>query len=158
MGVAELIAGATFLWVLAIVAGSYYFLVVRPEVAAPDVLRQRIRTGGAPVRVTSTSLLKDVERLSAIGPLHNLLSGDNVVAARLRRLVHQAGGQVTQGGHLFLLNDDALELLEVVGHVAEDGSADLGAGGHDVPELMLVEAEGDAGLGGLGVGGVGSIG
>jgi tight adherence protein B len=101
MGVPELIAGAMFLWVLAIVAGSYYMLVVRPEVAAHDVLRQRIRTGGAPVRATSTTLLKEAERLSAIGPLHDLLSGDNAAATRLRRLVHQAGVKVN-GGQIVL--------------------------------------------------------
>jgi len=101
MGLPELIAAATFLWVVAIVAGSYYLLVVRGEVAAEDVLRQRIRTGGAPTRVKRAPLLKDVERLSSIGFLHDLLSGDNRMAASVRGLVHRSGVNVN-GGQLVL--------------------------------------------------------
>ena len=73
-------------------------------------------------------------------------------------LVHEACGKGAERGHFFLLDDDALVLLQAVGHVAEDGFADLGAVGHDVPELLFVQADGDAGLGGLGGGGVGSVG
>src|SRR5688572_26014962 len=66
MGTAELVAFATFVGVLLIVVGPYLLLVVRPETATRDVLRQRIKTGGAavPPKKTGPGLLKEVERLS----------------------------------------------------------------------------------------------
>jgi len=99
MGTAELVAGATFLAVLLIVVGPYLLLVVRPESATRDVLRQRIKTGGAAVRTATTgqSLLKEVERLSTIGPLHNALAGTGRFAVNLRNVVHMSGLKVTPG-------------------------------------------------------------
>ena len=44
------------------------------------------------------------------------------------------------------------------GHVAEDGFAHVGADGHHVPELLLVELEQLAGLDGAHVGAVGGVG
>ena len=99
MGTAELVAGATFLLVLLIVVGPYILLVVRPESATRDVLRQRIKTGGAPSgpRTTGASLLKDVERLSTIGPLHNALAGEGAIAVNIRNVVYMSGVKVTPG-------------------------------------------------------------
>lgn len=99
MGTAELVAGATFFAVLLIVVGPYLLLVVRPEGATRDVLRQRIKTGGAAVRPVSTGqgLLKEVERLSTIGPLHDALSGSGAIAVNLRNVVHMSGVKVTPG-------------------------------------------------------------
>lgn len=99
MGTAELVAGATFLAVLLIVVGPYLLLVVRPESASRDILRQRIKTGGAAVRprTSGQSLLKEVERLSAIGPLHNALAGEGAIAVNLRNVVHMSGVKVTPG-------------------------------------------------------------
>ena len=119
MGLSELIAGAIFLWVVVLVAGAYYLLVVRPEETAQDVLRRRVRTGGGAVRSTGASLLKEVERLSAFGPLHRLLSGNTVVAAKLRRVIHQSGLKVN-GGQVVL------------------GSACLGLGAYVVVHHTLV--------------------
>lgn len=56
-------------------------------------------------------------------------------------LVHEAGGHDAEGGHLLLLEGGALHLGEAHGHVAEDGLADLGALGHELPELVFVELE-----------------
>jgi tight adherence protein B len=99
MGTAELVAGATFVGVLLIIVAPYLLLVVRPEAATRDVLRQRIKTGGAAVRprTTGQGLLKDVERLSAIGPLHNALAGNGPIAVNLRNVVHMSGLKVTPG-------------------------------------------------------------
>src|SRR5690349_6102110 len=98
MGTPELVAGAVFLWVAALVTGAYYFLIVRPETASQAALRQRIRTGGGgAVRSVRAGLLKEVERLSVFAPLDKLLSGDNPSAARLRRVIHQSGVKATGG-------------------------------------------------------------
>jgi tight adherence protein B len=100
MGNAELLAGATFLIVALLVAGPYFLLVVRPEASSQEMLRQRIKTGGAakPRRsATGGGLLKEVERLSVIGPLNKALAGSNAIAANLRDVVHMSGLKMTPG-------------------------------------------------------------
>jgi tight adherence protein B len=99
MGTPELIAGATFVVVVAMVVVPYLVFVLRPESASQEILRQRIKTGGAAVRAKAAgaSLLKDVERFSVIGPLNRMLAGSNAVAANLRDLVHMSGGKMTPG-------------------------------------------------------------
>ena len=116
MGTAELVAGATFLAVVLIVVGPYLLLVVRPESATRDVLRQRIKTGGAAVRpTTGQSLLKEVERLSAIGPLHNALAGNGALAVNLRNTVHMSGVKATPGQ--VVLGSACLALMGYLGTV-----------------------------------------
>jgi hypothetical protein len=78
--------------------------------------------------------------------------------AGIVKLVHEAGGEGAEGGHFFLLHGHALDALEAGGHVAQDGLADLGAGGHEVPERLFVEADDMAGDGGLGADEVGDVG
>jgi tight adherence protein B len=99
MGTAELIAGGTFVAVVLIVVVPYLLLVVRPEAATKDVLRQRIKTGRSVQRQTATGpgLLKEAERLSAIEPLHQALSGSGAIAVNLRNVVHMSGVKVTPG-------------------------------------------------------------
>jgi len=97
MGASELIAGAVFLWVIALVAGAYYLFVLRPETTAQGALRQRIRTGSSAVRSASSTLLKEAEQLSVFGPLNRILSGDNRAAANLRRVIHHSDLKVTPG-------------------------------------------------------------
>jgi tight adherence protein B len=100
MGATGLIALGTFVAIVLLVAGPYYLLVVRPEVVAQDVLRQRIRTGGggaAKARAVGAGLLKEVERLSAFGPLNRALGGDSPIAAKLRNAIARSGVKVTAG-------------------------------------------------------------
>ncbi len=99
MGTAELVGGATFLAVVLLVVGPYLLFVVRPESTQRSMLRQRIKTGGAAVAPGSVGegLLKDVERLSVIGPLNRLLSGNSGMAVDLRNLVYMSGLNVTPG-------------------------------------------------------------
>jgi tight adherence protein B len=101
MGNTELIALGMFVGVILLIAGPYYLLVARPETAARDMLKQRIKTGGAatPARSVASraNLLKEVERLSAIGPLNKALSGEGGMAIHLRQLVHMSGLKVTPG-------------------------------------------------------------
>lgn len=95
----ELLAGLIFLMVVALVLGPYYLLVVRSEAATQDLLRTRIRTGGSGgvVREAGASLLKEVERLSAIGPLNKALAGSNAVAASLRTAIQRTGLKISAG-------------------------------------------------------------
>ncbi len=99
MGTPELIAGATFVVVVAMVVVPYLVFVLRPEAASQEILRQRIKTGGAAVRAKApgAGLLKDVEQFSVIGPLNRMLAGSNAVAANLRDLVHMSGVKMTPG-------------------------------------------------------------
>lgn len=112
MGTAELVAGAMFLAVVLLVVGPYLLLVVRPEGAVRDMLRQRIKTGGAAVRpgaMAGGGLLKEVERFSVIGPLNRALSSKGAIAANLRDVVHLSGVKVTPGQ--IVLGSGCLALL-----------------------------------------------
>ena len=99
MGTAELVGAATFLAVVLLVVGPYLLFVVRPETAQRSMLRQRIKTGGAAVSpgTLGEGLLKDVDRLSVIGPLNRVLSGNSSFAVSLRSLVHMSGMSITPG-------------------------------------------------------------
>src|SRR4029079_5733789 len=100
MGTPELLAAGIFLLVVLIVVGPYYLFVVRPETASQEILRQRIKTGGSAagvLRPLGAGLLKEVEKLSVIGPLHKMLSGSGAIASALRRVIHHSGVKVTPG-------------------------------------------------------------
>jgi tight adherence protein B len=98
MSNAELILVGTFLLVALLVAAPYYFFVVRSEVATEDMLRQRIRTGGgATIQKSSFTLLKEVERLSSIGPLNRALGSDSALARNLLEVIRISGLKVTPG-------------------------------------------------------------
>lgn len=100
MGSPELVAVGLFLLVVLIVVGPYYLFVVRPETASQEMLRQRIKTGGSAsgvLRPIGVGLLKEVEKLSVIGPLHRMLSGSGAMATALRRVIHHSGAKVTPG-------------------------------------------------------------
>ena len=97
----ELAVIGTFLLVAACVLLPYFFFIVRPETVNQELLRQRIRTGGSLGR-PAVSLLREVEKLSAIEPLNRLLTGDNPIAVELRDTLQFAGvkaspGQITMG-------------------------------------------------------------
>jgi hypothetical protein len=73
-------------------------------------------------------------------------------------LVHETGSESAEGGHLLFLNGHALEFLHAIGHIAEDGFADIWATGHEVPERFFVELS-EAAVGhGAKVGGVRDVG
>src|SRR3984885_5324037 len=59
--------------------------------------------------------------------------------AGIIELMHQARSERTQRSHLLLLHLGALQLLEAICHVAKNRFADLGATGHQIPELVLVK-------------------
>lgn len=114
MGTAEFVGAATFLAVVLIIVGPYLLFVVRPESAQRHILRQRIKTGGAPVApgTIGEGLLKDAQRLSVIGPLNRFLSGEGSMAVGLRNLVYMSGLNITPGQ--FVLGSACLVLLGYV--------------------------------------------
>ncbi len=89
------------------------------------------------------------EVVEALEVLAELGGGAAGGGAGVVELVHEAGGEGAERGHLLLLEGEALQALEAGGHVAQDGLADMGAGGHELPEGVFVEADEMAGGGGL---------
>jgi len=114
MGSAELVAVGMFVLVAGLVLAPYFFLVVRPEAANREMLRQRIKTGGGAVRTRAggIGLLKEVERLSTIGPLNTALSGGGPLAVHLRHVVQMSGTKMTPGQ--LVLGSACLALLGYV--------------------------------------------
>ena len=125
MGAPELIAAATFLLIALLIAGPYYLFVVRAESVSQQMLRQRIRPAASAVRIAGASLLKDVRRLSAIGPLERVLGGSGRVAENLRGAIQQSGLPLTPG-HL-VLGSGCLALLAYVSVVTWVGPPWLAA-------------------------------
>lgn len=111
----------TFALVAACVLIPYFLLVVRPERANQDLLRQRIRTGGSASSPAAVSLLREVEKLSVIEPLNRMLAGDNRIALRLRDTVQLSGVKVNPGQ--VVLGSLALGMGAYVYVVSKFGSA-----------------------------------
>src|SRR5689334_6243989 len=96
----SLIILGTFALIIACVLIPYFLFVMRPEMASEEQLRQRIRTG-KPVGQSSMTILREVERLSSIPWVHDLLSGNNAAARVLRDTLQLSGVKVTPGQLVF---------------------------------------------------------
>ncbi len=95
--------GGTFVLVSALILVPYYIYVVRPDLAARESLKARLRglgPSGSSTKPDAPGVLRDVERLSAIGPLNSLLAGSDVVTGHLRELIAQSGLKITLGQFL----------------------------------------------------------
>ncbi len=88
------LVAAVFLGVLALVVGSYFVLVVRPESEQQSAVRKRLKKA---VRRESASLVKEIERLSAVPILERLLAHATSIVQPIRRLIDQAGYSMTVG-------------------------------------------------------------
>lgn len=77
---------AVFAGVLAIVLGAYYLLIVRPEEAFVERL-----TPKAQAKKALRGIIKDEERLSAVGPLHSVLERSSPLTTPLQLLIEQSG-------------------------------------------------------------------
>src|SRR5689334_7671177 len=99
MDTTVLIVAGTFVMVALVILAPYYLLVERPDATAQAVLRQRIKTGAgvSAMQPARARLLKDVERLSVIGPLNRFLAGDNRFASHLRAIIQLSGLKVLPG-------------------------------------------------------------
>lgn len=83
-----------FVGVLAIVFGAYWLIVVRPEAEERAALRRRLE----PQKVTKArrlSIMKEVEHLSSVPAIHNLLLQRESLVAPLQKLIEQSAVRVT---------------------------------------------------------------
>jgi tight adherence protein B len=86
-----MIEAMTFVVVLAICTGAYWFFVVRPEHRFERSLARRLRTLRHRQGARMGRLLKDVRAMSTVGPLDAALRGSRGPGARLERLIEQSG-------------------------------------------------------------------
>jgi tight adherence protein B len=89
-------AAATFVLCTAIIAGSYWLFIVRPEEVAARALRRRLQPPPAdPLHVTD--LKKKETPLSALKALDALLARSGALVEPLQRLIALAGLPITVG-------------------------------------------------------------
>ena len=98
MTIAPLLAGVTFLMVLAIILGAYWVLIVRPEGEELWNLRARLRPAMA-MRAAAVrrDLLRHAVPLSMIGGFSGLLVRAAFLTAPLQTLITQSGIKTTVG-------------------------------------------------------------
>ena len=84
----------TFVLILGIVYGVYWFFVERQDAGERLALRKRLKRPTAKSVVTE-ALLKDKERLSDLGALDALLNGMGRITEPMQRTISQSGLNVT---------------------------------------------------------------
>jgi tight adherence protein B len=89
------IVAGVFALVLALVLGSYWLLVLRPEGQANRDIRRRLKTKRP--SIVNAQLEKARQSLSAVGPLDFLLSKAAGLAAPLQQLIGLSALRVTVG-------------------------------------------------------------
>src|SRR5262249_28512430 len=90
------IVPVVFVAVLVTIVGSYYAVVLRPEGAEQRKLRKRIRNG-ARAEAIKNGLVKQSERLSAVGFVDVLLGRAMKLVGPIELLLEQSGSRMTVG-------------------------------------------------------------
>jgi len=85
-----------FAFVLVTVFGAYWAVILRPERAKDAAFRQRLTRPKA-AKAARVALVKEVERLSSIPVIHNLLLHRQDVVRPVRKLLEQAAVRTTVG-------------------------------------------------------------
>jgi tight adherence protein B len=85
-----------FAFVLVTVFGAYWALVLRPDRAKDAAFRQRL-TRPKTATAARVVLVKEVERLSSVPAIHNLLTHRQDLIKPVRKLVEQSGVRTTVG-------------------------------------------------------------
>jgi len=101
-------AVVTFAICLAVIYGSYWAFVLRPETVAAGGVRRRLKKDHVRL-VRRAQLLKQVQAMSAIGAVDAFLRRRNTKAKQLQTLIEQAGLKVTVG--TLLIGSAALAAL-----------------------------------------------
>lgn len=101
-------AGLTFAVVFAIIIGTYWAVIMRPEIQAHSTLRGRMKAK-RPIVTPGFSLAKEAVRLSEVPVLHAALARLGRVSQPVQRLIDGSGVKLTVG--LFL----AIMVLTAVG-------------------------------------------
>ena len=95
---APLLAGVTFLMVLAVVLGAYWVVIVRPEGEELSKLRARLRPAmAARSAAVRRDLLTHAVPLSTIRAFNTFLAQTAFLAAPLQTLITQSGVKTTVG-------------------------------------------------------------
>jgi tight adherence protein B len=85
-----------FVFVLVIVFGAYWALVLRPEQAGETAIRERL-TRPRTKKAGRAALVREIERLSTVPVLNDLLARRAAVVVPLRKLIQQSGVKTTVG-------------------------------------------------------------
>jgi tight adherence protein B len=106
----------TFGVVLAIFAGVYWFIVVRPEEADQVALRRRLKVGRIPTgtRLDQPGLLREQARLSEIAFFDTALKTVERISLPATRMLDRAGLSLTVGSLLLLCGVVGLTVYLVV--------------------------------------------
>jgi tight adherence protein B len=91
-----LLPSLVFAFVVATVFGAYWVLVLRPEQTKDAAVRQRLERPKA-AKAARVALVKEIERLSSVPALHNLLVHRQDIIRPVRKLIEQAGIGTTVG-------------------------------------------------------------
>lgn len=95
-----IIVAGTFVLVAALVLGSYWLFVVRPDARESGQLRRRLRHTARTDAAKGRGFLKPPERLSAVGAIDRLLGQGRSAVAPLEVLLQQSGMRLTLGALL----------------------------------------------------------
>jgi tight adherence protein B len=91
------LAVVTFLVILAIILGVYWFFDLRVEQEVMGVVRRRLKASHATKASVQRQLIKQQAVLSAVGPIDALLRRSGKRTQPLKTLIDQAGARVTVG-------------------------------------------------------------
>ena len=96
--------GGTFAVVIAIILGTYFLFIVRPEDQEQQQIRKRLKgdAGPAPDRLKLLRGVKD-NSLSSIGGLRTVLEHAGGFSGAMQRLISQAGLDISVGTLLLLI-------------------------------------------------------
>lgn len=133
---------ATFVFVLLVICGTYWALVVRPERQAHARLHDRLKAGTSKARAIRLGVLKEAKRLSAVGPLNAVLKRAGGLVAPLQRLIDQSGVRLTVGTLLLTCGCTGLLTLLLVSKLTAEpllGVA-VGAAASMLPYFYVVRA------------------
>jgi tight adherence protein B len=92
--------GATFIVVVGLVVGIYWFMLERPETREQDELLKRLRVAGAPRGAKRVEFVKKADKRSALKALDTVLSRTTGLTGALQRRIAQADAKTTVGGLL----------------------------------------------------------
>lgn len=105
------IAGFTFVLVIAIVLGTYWLFVIRPERAGEVAVRRRL-TAAQTVLHEKIGVQREVKQLSTMPAFDRLLAARRGAVAPIERLVEQSGVKTTVG--VVVLSSACLAVLGVL--------------------------------------------
>jgi tight adherence protein B len=96
-----LFVAVTFVVIMGLVVGIYWFMLERPETREQDELLKRLRVAG-PRGAKRVEFVKEADKLSALKTLDAVLSRTTGLTGSLQRRIAQADMKTTVGGLLLI--------------------------------------------------------